>query len=232
MTDPFGTAVLDFLDGNPALEIGVSSSFDEDETISVPYLFRTWEEMPEKEKFALSLCKGKILDAGAGAGAHSLTLQQQAKNVTALDRSEKCCEAMRRRGVQKVICKDFFQLDETEKFDSLLFLMNGFGITGTLENLEQFFLKCKALLKPGGRLIGESTDILYMFEDEEGAYRIDLNTAYYGEVQYRMSYKEEQTEEFPWLYVSMDLLTEAAEKVGFTVLDFFEEGDSYVVCLE
>lgn len=231
--DPFGTAVLDFLEGKHDPEIQVSSNLSDEETIPVPYLFRSWEEMPEKEKFALSLTKGKILDVGAGAGAHSLALQQQGKDVTALDHSEKCCQAMKTRGVQTIIQGDFLQAAETTKFDTLLFMMNGFGIAGSLEGLDVFFQKCKALLNPGGRLIGESADIIYMFEDEEeeGAYLIDLNAAYYGEVHYEMHYKNSTSHVFPWLYVSMDLLIEAAEKAGFTMLDFYEGDESeYIIC--
>ncbi len=231
--DPFGTAVMDFLEGKHDPVIEVSSNLSDEETIPVPYLFRSWEEMPEKEKFALSLTKGHVLDVGAGAGAHTLALLEQGKEVTALDRSQQCCEVMLRKGVKNVICKDFFSLESQEKFDSLLFMMNGFGLAGTLEGLDQFFQKCKTLLRPGGRIIGESADILYMFEDEEeeGAYLVDLNGTYYGEVQYTMSYKGKTSAQFPWLYVSMDLITEAAERAGFTVLDFYEGDESdYMVC--
>ncbi|HVD99023.1 MAG TPA: class I SAM-dependent methyltransferase [Cytophagaceae bacterium] len=232
--DPFGTAVMDFSEGKHDPVIQVSSNLGEDiETIPVPYLFRSWEEMPEKEKFALSLTKGHILDVGAGAGSHALALQQQDKDVTALDRSALCCKTMQARGVNNVIQQNFFQLEESEQYDTLLFMMNGFGLAGTLNGLEYFFQKCKKLLKPGGRIIGESADIIYMFEDEEeeGAYLIDLNGDYYGEVSYQMHYKGLTSEVFPWLYVSLDLLTEAAEKVGFSLLDHYEgEENDFMAC--
>jgi SAM-dependent methyltransferase len=234
-SDPFGTAVMDFLEKKHDAVIQVSSNLEAEETIPVEYLFRNWEQMPEKEKFALSLTKGKILDVGAGAGAHTLALQSQSKDVTALDRSENCCKAMELQGVRKIIHRDFFQLEETEKFDTLLFMMNGFGLAGTLDGLDSFFQKCKTILKPGGRIIGESADILYMFEDEEedGAYLIDLNGVYYGEVLYRMHYKNLTSEEFPWLYISSDLLTEAAANAGFEMLDFYEgEESDYMICFE
>ncbi len=233
--DPFGTALQDYLEGDQTNQIEVESNLTEKEIIPVPYLFRKWEEMPEKEQFALSIVQGKILDVGAGAGTHALALQNQKKEVVALDWSAKCCEVMQKRGVNSVLKGDFFKLDEHEKYDTLLFMMNGFGIAGTLENLDTFFLKCKNLLKPGGRVIGESVDILYMFEDEEeeGAYSIDLNGNYYGELNYRMEYKGQKGEWFPWLYVSSDHVLEAAEKNGFKMIDFFEGEDSdYMICLE
>ncbi len=232
-SDPFGAAAIDFLEGKHDPEILVSSNLSDEETIPVAYLFRSWEEMPEKEKFALSLTKGTVLDVGAGAGAHTLALQKQGKKVTALEVSQACCQVMLNRGVQDILCNDFFKLEASEKYDTLIFMMNGFGLAGTLEGLEPFFQHCKSLLTPGGRIIGESADILYMFEDEEeeGAYLVDLNGDYYGEVKYQMHYKKTTSNEFPWLYVSLDLLTEAAEKAGFTLLDFYEGDESdYMVC--
>lgn len=233
--DPFGTALLDYISGIKDQQIEVETNLTENETIPVPYLFRTWEEMPEKEQFALSLAKGKILDVGAGAGSHALALQNLKKEVTALDWSENCCKVMEKRGVAQILQEDFFKIDENTKYDSLLFLMNGFGIVGKLERLDLFFQKCKSLLSPGGIVIGESVDILYMFEDEEeeGAYLIDINGDYYGELNYRMSYKDIKGEWFPWLYVSSDHVIEAAERNGFKMIDFFEGEDSdYIICLE
>ena len=111
--------------------------------------------------------------------------------------------------------------------------MNGFGIAGTLDNLEQLLLKCKSLLKPGGIVIGESADILYLFEEEDGSCSIDLNGNYYGEMNYRMSYKNEVGNWFPWLYVSADLLLDIADKSGFKQIEI-KHGteDDFIICLQ
>jgi SAM-dependent methyltransferase len=231
--DPFGTAVLEYLKNNSEAEIVVESDLTEEDVIPVQYLFRSVEFMPEKELFALSLSKGKILDVGAGAGSHALDLQSRGNDVTALDISEKCCEAMKSRGIKSVLKEDFFLLPETVSYDTLLFLMNGFGIAGTLEKLDALLKKSYALLAPGGLLIGESADVLYLFEEEDGSYSIDLNAGYYGEMNYRMHYKEESGAWFPWLYVSMELLIEMAEQNNFRLKEFFEgENDDFVVCFE
>lgn len=231
--DPLGSAILDFLSNKKPTNILVESNLTEDEEIPVPYLFRSQKELPEKETFALSKAQGRILDVGAGSGAHSLILQETHKDVVAIDISKKCCEAMKLQGVKHVVCNDFFDYQDSEKFDVILLLMNGFGIAGTLNNLERLLLQCKSLLKPGGMIIGESADILYLFEEEDGSCSIDLNSNYYGEMTYRMSYKNEIGDWFPWLYISADLLIDVAEKAGFELAEI-KHGteDDFVLCLQ
>jgi SAM-dependent methyltransferase len=231
-TDPMGRAILDHVQGDvEATEVWVNSNLTENETIPLELLFRNWDQMPEKEKFALSLSRGRILDVGAGSGGHALALQEMKRDVTALDQSANSCKAMAKRGVLKIVQADFYEYQSEEKYDTLLLMMNGFGIAGTMKNLRPFLLHCQSLLKPGGLLIGESSDILYMYEDEDGSIALDLNGDYYGEVNYQMRYKNHTSEWFPWLYISSDLLTEAAEEVGFTEIDYFEgESDDYMIC--
>ena len=140
---------------------------------------------------------------------------------------------MKLQGVNQVVCADFFNYQDTEKFDSIFLLMNGFGIAGTLNNLERLLEQCKSLLKPGGIIIGESADILYLFEEEDGSCSIDLNSNYYGEMSYRMSYKKEVGDWFPWLYISADLLIDVADKVGFDLLEIMHgTEDDFVICLQ
>lgn len=234
MFDPLGTAIQDFiLHKNETSIIEVESNLTENEEIPVHYLFRTFEEMPAKEQHALSIAKGRILDVGAGSGAHALALQALDKKVVALDISEKCCQAMKQQGVTHVLHQDFFTYTTEEKFDTILLLMNGFGIAGDLNTLEEFLQKCKSLLNPGGIIIGESADILYLFEEEDGSVNIDLNGNYYGEMEYRMRYKEEESDWFPWLYISSDILSDAAEKNGFKTIDLYTGEDSdYIICLQ
>ncbi len=231
--DPIGSAIIDYLNQTNDSIITVESNLTEPDEIPVPYLFRSKDEMPEKELFALSKAEGRILDVGAGAGAHARVLQSENKLVVALDNSIKCCEAMTQQGIKQVVCEDFFTYTDNEKFDTLFLFMNGFGIAGTIDNLEPFLIKCKSLLKPNGKIIGESADIIYLFEEEDGSVNININGKYHGEMYYQMSYKNEQSGWFPWLYVSADILTDIAEKVGLKQVDFYAGMDSdYVICLQ
>ena len=138
--------------------------------------------MPELEVLALQQCRGSVLDVGAGAGCHALALQRRGLQVTALDISEGAVEAMQRQGVRQVLRQDIFQL-KGAAYDTLLMLMNGIGIAGTLEGLERFLEHAKTLLRPGGQILLESSDILYMYEEEDGSVMLDRNAGYYGEVK-------------------------------------------------
>ncbi|MHC2990776.1 methyltransferase [Pontibacter sp. HJ8] len=229
--DPMGTAMQDYLQGSKEAKIVVESNLTEDDEIPVAYLFRELDEMPELEHLALEQCRGSILDVGAGAGCHSLVLQERGLDVTALDISAGVAEVLTQRGVRQVLQADVFNLD-TPDYDTLLLLMNGIGIAGNLEGLARFLEHAKKLLKPGGQLLLESSDILYMFEDEDGSVLLDLNAGYYGEVRYNMRYKEQQSGEFDWLFIDPSILQDYAEAHGYTFEHLYEgESGNYLARL-
>ncbi len=228
--DPFGQAILDYLSGDYKPNIRVDSSLTEDEEIPVKYLFRKENELPEKEIIGLKSCEGKVLDAGSGSGTHSLILQEKGFDVTALDYSKKCVEAAQKQGVKKAVYANFFDYNTEEKYDTLLFLMNGLGIMGRVEHVDLFFKQCKKLLVPGGQIIGESTDILYMFEEEDGSLLVDLNGQYHGEIEYQMSYKDIEGDWFNWLYIGEQVLEDAAKKNGFSFeVLYYGDNSDYLV---
>ncbi|MBO0590366.1 methyltransferase domain-containing protein [Cellulophaga sp. E16_2] len=208
-TDILGTAVLDFQNGNYTTDIKTYSSLDEEDIIPVPYLFRSYKEMPLLEKKALELAKGAILDIGCGAGSHSLYLQENGKNVTALDSSNGAIEVCKARGIKNTICTDLYDY-KGEKFDTILLLMNGIGLAGKLNQVNKFLTQLKSFLNPGGQILLDSSDILYMFDpDEDGGYWIP-EVEYYGEVSFEIEYQSNKSESFNWLYLDYNTLQRAA----------------------
>lgn len=200
-----------------------SPDFDEDE-IPVELLFRSFDQMPGIEQKALEMAHGRILDVGAGAGCHSLALQEMQKDVTAVDISPLSVETMRERGVGKVLEQDFFTL--TERYDTILMLMNGIGIVGSVDRLPTFFAHIDRIMVEGGQLLLDSSDISYVFEDEDGIICLPDEDKYYGELEYQMQYKGIRGESFPWLYLDFDTLREAASVCGF-VAEMVQIGDHY-----
>ncbi|MDD2798326.1 MAG: class I SAM-dependent methyltransferase [Bacteroidales bacterium] len=188
----------------------------------IALFFRSFDEMPEIEQIALSRCEGRVLDAGAGAGSHALHLQNSGKTVTAIDISEGAVEVMQKRGVNDARLVDFFTLKE-EKFDTLLLLMNGVGIVERMENFTRFFVQAKSLLHPGGKIILDSSNIIYMFADDDGSALIDLNSNYYGEMTYRMDFANYKGIPFDWIYIDFDTLTTLAEQHGFSCTKIYED---------
>ena len=215
--DPMGTAIAEYHRTGRAGTLRVfSSQFDEDE-IPVDTLFRTYPEMPVIEQQALTLSQGHILDVGAGSGCHALALQEMGKEVTAIDISQLSVEVMTQRGVRDARAVDLYdeRLDDT--FDTILLLMNGSGIIGNIEGMERFFSRMKQLLKFGGSIYMDSSDLKYLFEEEDGSYLIDVAGDYYGIVDFRMQYKQVKGDTFDWLYIDFDTLSYYAEQYGFSV---------------
>lgn len=220
-----GQAIYDYFEKGVAGKLRVfSPDFEEDE-IPVETLFRELDEMPKIEQKALELAQGKILDVGAGSGCHSLELQKMGKSVKAIDISELSVEVMKESGVENAAVEDFFEIKD-EKYDTILMLMNGAGIVGTIDRLPEFFEHLKNILAPGGQVLMDSSDIRYIFEDEDGSFEINLNDGYYGELEYQMQYKRVKGEPFPWLYIDFATLQYYAEEAGFEAT-LVETGEHY-----
>lgn len=214
MNDQFGEAIHDYFEMGKAPDLIVNSNYTEDEKIAASYFFRTEKEMPAIERTALKKCHGKILDVGAAAGCHSILLQEKGFKVTAIEKSEKACEVLKKRNIQNVVCADIYDFSEG-RFDTILLLMNGAGIGETLTGLEKLLKHLKTLLTENGQILIDSTDIKYLFEEEDGSLWVDLaNDAYYGEMKYKVKYKK-SVSKFKWLFVDFQNLKKIAKKVDF-----------------
>lgn len=226
MKDLFGKAILDYQTRNSPENIITETTISEEDEMDVAYLFRSFDEMPNIEQKALELAKGKILDIGCGAGSHSLYLQNQRKlEVTAIDISTNAVKASKLRGLKNAFIQDILTF-KNETFDSILLLMNGTGIFGTLKNTPKFLQKLKSLLNPGGQILIDSSDIIYMFDqDEDGAFEVPANS-YYGELEFTIQYKGETEDSFPWLYLDYNTLQNAAIANGLQC-ELIVEGEHY-----
>jgi SAM-dependent methyltransferase len=213
MKDLFGQAILDYQTQNTPEDLVTETNISEADEMSVAYLFRTYQEMPKIEKKALQLAKGKILDVGCGAGSHSLYLQQKGFDVTAIDISPNAIKACQLRGVKDARVQHLLEL-ENEQFDTILLLMNGTGIFGTLAETSKYLQKLKSLLTPNGQILIDSSDIIYMFDqDEDGAFMVPAD-GYYGELTFNVSYKGQTEDSFPWLYLDYNTLQNAVHANG------------------
>ncbi len=224
--DPMGAAIHDFFQHKKADRLRVfSSQFEEDE-IPVKELFRNTQSMPLLERTALEMASGKILDVGAGSGCHALALQENDKEVCAIDISPLSAEVMKQRGVKDARLINLFDETFAEKFDTILMLMNGAGIIGNLNNIPAFFQRMKQILHPNGCILMDSSDLSYLFEEEDGSILIDLAGNYYGEVDFQMQYKDIKGDTFDWLYIDFQTLSLYASECGFDAT-LIKEGKHY-----
>ena len=226
MKDLFGKAILDFQTNNSPEDLITETSISEADEMSVGYLFRSYDEMPMLEQKALQLTKGKVLDVGCGAGSHSLTLQNDRNlDVTSIDISPNAIRACELRGLKNAKIQDILTL-ENEKFDTILVLMNGTGIFGTLKETSNYLQKLKSLLRPNGQILIDSSDIIYMFDDDEDGGKWITGEGYYGELTFTVSYKNETEVAFPWLYLDYNTLQNVAFANGLQC-ELILEGEHY-----
>lgn len=226
MKDLFGKAILDYQTGNNPQDLITETSISETDEMSVAYLFRDFDEMPKIEQKALALSKGKILDVGCGAGSHSLYLQQKGFDVVSIDISPSAIKACELRGLKKTKVQDVMTL-ENEKFGTILLLMNGAGMCGRLKNITKFLQKLKSLLTENGQILVDSSDIIYMFDDDEdGGKWIPGDSEYYGEVEFKVSYKGETEKPFDWMYIDYNTLQNAAIANGLSC-ELILEGEHF-----
>ena len=231
MKDLMGRAIWDYYYQENPEDLQTETSISELDDLPVSYLFRDYQEMNALEKKALDSSFGKVLDVGSGAGSHSLYLQNERKlEVTALDISPKSIEVCKARGVKNAICEDLLQFSE-KNFDTVLLLMNGTGIFQSLEHIDQYLQKLKSLVAENGQILIDSTDILYMYDqDEEGGVLVPA-TGYYGELDYYLHYKGESELPMKWLYLDFDTLENAAIANGFKIQKIEQLEDSYLAQL-
>ena len=214
--DVYGKALKAFFEGVTEEQLWLNTSYGEPEEMPLWYFFREYDEMPELEKIALTLCEGKVLDVGAGTGCHALCLQQMGYDVLGIDISGAAVDIMRNSGVRSVQKADFFDVRDM-KFDTILCLMNGIGFIGQLQRLEHFLEKSSTLLNPGGQLIFDSSDISYLYEG------VEQPGHYYGEVSFQYEFRGEKGSWFDWVYIDYDTLVQNAEALGWNAKILHED---------
>ena len=231
MKDLMGRAIWDYFYQENPEDLQTETSISELDDLPVSYLFRNYKEMNALEKKALDLSFGKVLDVGAGAGSHSLYLQNKRNlDVAALDISPKSIEICKARGVENAVCEDFLKFSDS-KFDTILLLMNGTGIFQSLKKLDQYLQKLKNLISENGQILLDSTDILYMYDQDDDGGVLVPATGYYGELDYYIHYKGESELPMKWLYLDFNTLKNAAIANGFKIQKIKQLDDSYLAKL-
>lgn len=224
MKDIFGKALMDYQMGNYTHDLITSTNISDEDELPLPYLFRDFNDMPKLEQKALKLSKGKILDVGCGAGNHGLYLQANGFDVTAIDTSKGAVEVAKQRGLKHVGLKNV--LDETSTFDTILLLMNGTGIFQELSQTKKYLKYLQSLLNPKGQILIDSSDIKYMYEDDDGGFWHDMNANYYGELDYYLSYKGQAEDPMKWLYLDFETFQSECYAVGLQC-NMIMAGDHY-----
>jgi SAM-dependent methyltransferase len=225
MGDPLGQAIHDHHFQNQQAKLWIHNMYGAAEEMPVSVYFRDATNFHMLETIALEQCSGTVLDIGAGAGAHAIWLQEHT-DVTALEISPLSCEVMADRGIHKILNMDI-RSHKNATYDTLLLLMNGIGLVETLAGLKKFLVHAKTLIRPGGSMIFDSSDVAYLYEDE-----LPADPPYYGEIAFQYEYKKQLSNWFHWLYVDRRTLAGIARDGGWRYEFIAEdEHDQYLARL-
>jgi SAM-dependent methyltransferase len=225
--DPHGAALLDCFRGkSDAMLICYQDGKRDD----VPASFWLREQIDPLETLGLDLCKGRVLDVGAGAGLHTLELQRRGFDVTAIDISADCVSIMRERGVKRAEVADLFAFRD-EPFDTIINLCNCLDKVGTLANLPRFLERMRSLLSPGGQIIADSFDVRMNATEAQLAEQKKKTDSgrYFGELDLRFEYNGQRGEPFSVLQIDYDCLAQVAERHGWTCEVVKNSGGHYLM---
>ncbi len=217
--DIFGRALYDYYKGRFRPPLILHNTYGGPEEIPVEGYFFDEDSFSEMEDFVLSLCRGRVLDAGAAAGRHALALQSRGMEVTGLEISQGCCKLMKERGVKKVICADIQEWAGI-RFDTVILMMNGIGLAGSVMGLKRLLEHLKKLVAPAGQVLFDSSNVSYVYEDAEMP-----DGRYYGEMDYRYEYGQKMGKWFSWLYIDMDKMREISLDGGWNMQVIYEDND-------
>lgn len=225
MEDIYGLALKEYYEHQKPFNLTLHNNYGKPEKMPIEVFFREDHDLSELEQMALDNCSGTVLDVGAGTGVHSLILQDMDCKPTAIDISTAAVEVMEMSGVDNVLHTDILDLKD-QQFDTLLLLMNGLGLVGKLNQLDKYLTVFKTLLNPEGKIVLDSSDISYLYDDKP-------KNRYYGEIQYQYEFKKKKGKPFDWLYVDKQTLEEVAKKVGLSCNIIYEdENDQYLAILQ
>jgi len=210
-----GAALLDCFRGDGAATLICHQDGERDD---VPAAFWLRETLDALELQALDLCRGRVLDLGAGAGPHALALQRQGHDVTAIDIVPECVSIMLERGVRNALHADLFTF-EGGPFDTVISLCNGLDKVGRLTELPRFLDRMRQLLVPTGQLIVDSFDLRVGADDACLARMARKHAAgrYFGEMDLAFEYGGRTGAPFCTLQVDFETFVRIAASAGWEV---------------
>ena len=187
--------------------------------------------LPELDKIAVRRCAGRVLDIGAGAGSHSLAIQDRGLDVTSIDISAKAVTVMSERGCPDARVGDVFDSYSTP-FDTILVILN-IGIVRNLDGLARFLKQLESLLTDDGQLITDSIDPRNSDDDNYRKYTQDkiAKGCYLGERTLRFEYKDQVSDWFEWMHIDPDTLGHYVDAAGYSMKHLGSDGKRYLVSI-
>jgi SAM-dependent methyltransferase len=225
--------LLDHLEGRdggaPLLE---RDDGDIGPALGADFFFSESESWPRLETLLLEHARGRrVLDLGAGAGRHSLYLQERGHSVDAVDNSAGAVEVCRRRGVRHVVLADVTHPPKGP-YDTVLMMCGNLGLAGDVQRTRKLLRTLHERTSSEARLLADSVDPLFdtdssdtYFAAEQGSDRAD------GLVTIRIRYGSLTTRWFNLLCPPRHRLSTVVDGTGWAIQERYDDDETYGVVL-
>lgn len=195
-----------------------------------PVYFTPVAHWPAVERRALRWVRGRVLDAGVGAGRVALELQRRGRSVVGIDVSPGAVEVARGRGV-----RDVHQLgledvnDSLGHFDTIAMFGNGFGLFGSPSRAKRLLRRLRPL---ADRIVAASLDPAtqdpaHRAYQEQNRKRGRMP----GQLRLRVRYHDLIGPWFDYLIVSPDEMATILEGTQWRIHRLLEGGTGYYVAI-
>jgi SAM-dependent methyltransferase len=191
-------------------------------------------QWPAVERRALRWARGRVLDAGLGAGRAALELQRRGRSVVGIDVSPGAVEVARGRGVHDARLLAFEDLDASVgRFDTIVMFGNNFGLFGSPSKAQRLLRRLRPL---ADRIVAASNDP-YATEDPAHLAYQERNRErgrMPGQLRLRVRYRDLIGPWFDYLIVSPDEMATILDGTQWGIRRLLEESGSgyYVAILE
>jgi SAM-dependent methyltransferase len=198
--------------------------------------FGGYESWTERERQAIDLVKGRVLDIGCGAGRFSLHLQQEGHAVTGIDNSRGAVKVSKLRGVKHVLLRPIEEIGKfkPDSFDTVIMMGNNFGLFGGFKKAKRLLRQLDAITSASGQIIAEAVDPYQTNESLHLAYQKQNRARgrMSGQLRFRIRHENIVGAWFDYLLVSRKEMKEILAGTAWEIREILaEDGPRYTVVM-
>jgi len=220
MSDPFGKALMTYLDGGTAVH-QIERDDGNVDSSETEWYFTPYEKWSKVEKEVAGYAKGRVLEVGCGGGRISKHLESIGHEVIGIDISKLALEAARKHGASDCRLMDARYLDfPDDYFDTASLLGNGLGLGGDVEDSRQVLSSLSKTVRLGGVLLASSIDPTNTENPAHHAYHA-MNRARgkpAGLVRLRVNFEDEKGDWFDLLFLELHEIETFVKGTGWELV--------------
>lgn len=181
----------------------------------------------DAEREIVRSARGRVLDAGAGAGRVAVHLQTRGHEVLAIDTSPGSVRVSRELGVRHAEVRAVSSIRAADgPFDTFAFFGNNLGLLRDVRHGPWLLRRLRAAAAPGARVIGSIRDPYRTDDPDALGYqaRNRERGRMAGQMRFRLRYRSHRSAWFDYMAMSLPELTSIAEAGGWSVERVADDG--------